>query len=194
VHLDKRVFTKAALAIAIGLQGTLPGISKTQSADRHGVVDRMRPIGYWPVDEDAGDVLHDRAENGNPGKIFNTAWENGLPDFIGGYQWAQIPPSPKYKVESFNYCRSLRGVRFDRTNRMHVRLPIRGLVNRRMIRDGELYAYSDDGGATFHRADGSQVALPLTINPAPAHNADVSNHSTDRWWALWRSLIHEAGY
>jgi len=35
VHLDKRVFTKAALAIAIGLQGTLPGISQTQSAERH---------------------------------------------------------------------------------------------------------------------------------------------------------------
>jgi len=99
-----------------------------------------------------------------------------------------------WQAHFYNYCRSLWGVRFDRTNRMHVRLPIRGLVNRRMIRDGELYAYSDDGGATFHRADGSQVALPLTINPAPAHNADVSNHSTDRWWALWRSLIHEAGY
>ena len=94
----------------------------------------------------------------------------------------------------YNYCRANRwGVQFDRTNRMHVRVPIRGLDERARITDAEVYAYSDDGGATFHRADGTKQPLPLTVNPGPG-NADVRFHFTDRWWNLWLSVLEQAGF
>ena len=95
----------------------------------------------------------------------------------------------------YNYCRANRwGIQFDRTNRMHVRVPIRGLDDRRRIVDADVYAFSDDGGETFRRAEGTQVELPLTINPAPRHNADIHAGSAERWWALWLSLLADAGY
>lgn len=113
----------------------------------------------------------------------------------------QVPRQPgektlawAWQAHFYNYCRAIWGVRFDRTNRMHVGLGIHGLADRTSMRDGNLYAYSDDGGQTFHRVDGSRVELPLTINPAPAHNADVDKHADARWWNLYRSLVDEAGY
>ena len=99
-----------------------------------------------------------------------------------------------WQAHFYNYCRSNWGVRFDPDNRMHIELPIHGLVDRRVMRSGSVYAYSDDGGETFHRVDGSSVELPLTINPSPDHNADLRNHDGARWWNLWRSLVSEAGY
>ena len=35
-----------------------------------------------------------------------------------------------------------------------------------------LYAYSDDGGKTFHRGDGSLIQLPMRAEPGP-YQADV---------------------
>ncbi len=92
----------------------------------------------------------------------------------------------------YNYCRSNWGIRFDRTNRMHVQLPIRGLGQDVRIIDSSVYAYSDDGGRTFWRADGSKLKLPLTVNPAPAHLADVNGHLTQEYWELWLSLLRQA--
>ena len=57
-----------------------------------------------------------------------------------------------------------------------------------------MYAYSDDLGDTFHRADGARLRLPLTVNPVPGHHADVNCHSTRKWFELWTSLLRHAGY
>ena len=130
------------------------------------------------------------AEERNPG------WTNFLIRQIRG----RIPPGSKslvwaWQPHFYNYCRANRwGVHFDRANRMHVRVPIRGLDANARIVDADVYAYSDDGGKTFHRADGTKVELPLTVNPAPAHLADVSAHSTQEYWSLWLSLLRHAGY
>lgn len=95
----------------------------------------------------------------------------------------------------YNYCRSQRwGVLFDITGRMHIRLPIRGLDENIRIADSEVYAYSDDGGKTFRRANGAPLRLPLTVNPAPAHNADVEKEFTEKIWNLWQNLLKYAGY
>ena len=94
----------------------------------------------------------------------------------------------------YNYIRSTWGVYFDQTNRMHVNVPVRGIGEKAEIIDGSVYAYSDDGGETFYRADGTEVKLPLTVNPAPAHNAQLERHSTLQWWDLWTSLLEYAGF
>jgi hypothetical protein len=73
------------------------------------------------------------------------------------------------------------------------------------VRPTAVYAWSDDCGDTFHRADGSPVRLPLTVNPAPEHNAEIDcdnthqhhnsdQHLTRQWWELWLGLIRHAGY
>ena len=92
----------------------------------------------------------------------------------------------------YNYMRGW-GIRFDRTNRMHVQVGLFGFDAGNRNLHSELYAYSDDGGETFHRADGTELALPLTVNPGPGYAA-MKSHSTQRWWNLWMSLLHHAGY
>ncbi len=93
----------------------------------------------------------------------------------------------------YNYCRSTWGVKFDKTNRMHVQMPIRGLDAEGRVVDRDLYAWSDDGGKTFHRADGSAVELPLTVNPAPEHNAALGSPE-QLGWDVWLSVLKQAGY
>ncbi len=56
-----------------------------------------------------------------------------------------------------------------------------------------VYVWSDDEGKTFHRADGSPVQLPLTVNPAPEHNAELDNEATAPWFNLWLGLLKQAG-
>ena len=109
----------------------------------------------------------------------NTAPENRV------LAWARQP-------HFYNYIRGW-GFRFDRTNRMHVKVSLFGLDAGNRNTDMELYAYSDDGGETFHRADGTVLALPLTVNPGPGHAA-MKSASTLRWWNLWMSLLLHAGY
>lgn len=139
---------------------------------------------------DASDIIADSEAN-DPG------WTDRLVRQVRG----RIPREPAEKALAwawqahfYNYSRAIWGVRFDPSNRMHVELPIHGLVDRTVMRSGSVYAYSDDGGQTFHRADGSLVNLPMTTNPAPAHNADHKTDDSARWWNLWRSLVSEAGY
>ena len=145
---------------------------------------------WSPIGGQAGDIIASCDEN-DPG------WSDRLVLQVRG----NVPREPGEKVfvwawqaGFYNYCRGTWGVRFDPENRMHVELPIHGLVDRGVMRGGSVYAYSDDGGQTFYRADGSLVNLPLTTNPAPAHNADLKTDDGDRWWKLYRSLVEEAGY
>lgn len=92
----------------------------------------------------------------------------------------------------YNYIRGW-GARFDQTDRLHVRKLIRGLAENNRIRDTWVYAYSDDLGFSFRRADGSPVQLPLSVNPAPSFNADFQTSFTEQWWDLWLTLLEEAG-
>ncbi|MFZ4582138.1 MAG: hypothetical protein ACOYM7_05755 [Paludibacter sp.] len=93
----------------------------------------------------------------------------------------------------YNFIRGW-GVRFDRTGRMHLRMPLNALDAEGRVFASDYYAFSDDEGDTWHRANGDSLKLPLTINPAPGHNADMNNHGTRQWWDLWESLLLEAGY
>ena len=95
---------------------------------------------------------------------------------------------------AYNFCRSSWGIRFDRTGRMHVKMGIHGVGEDARIVNGPVYAYSDDLGNTFYRADGAKLKLPLTVNPVPGHHADVNYHDTDTWLRVWTSLLQHAGY
>lgn len=112
--------------------------------------------------------------------------------------WAWQPPF-------YNFCRDGWGVRFDKTGRMHVRMTISGLDGAGYVRPTSVYAWSDDRGRSFHRPDGSAVKLPLTVNPAPEHNAEIDcdntlqhhtgdQYATRQWWELWLGLLRDAGY
>ena len=144
---------------------------------------------WSPIGGDAADVIAS-AKAAHPG------WEKSLIRNVrGGIPTTGGPKSLAWAWQPhfYNYCRSTWGVQFDPSNRMHVHVPIRGLdLNARII-DHDLYAYSDDGGATFHRADGSKVGLPLTVNPAPEHDADVQTDGRNLWWTLWLSLLDTTG-
>lgn len=94
----------------------------------------------------------------------------------------------------YNYIRSTRGGQFDPENRMYIQIPTYGYDAERRVREANLFAYSDDGGATFHRADGSSVKLPLTSNPAPEHNADTLKGYNEIWITQWTQLIRRIGF
>lgn len=94
----------------------------------------------------------------------------------------------------YNYCRDWHAVRFDQTGRLHVRQTIRGVDENGFTRAGRVYAWSDDDGESFHRADGSPVKLPLTVNPASEYNAEMNLYMSHQWLDLWISLLQEAGY
>ncbi|MEM1210753.1 MAG: discoidin domain-containing protein [Planctomycetota bacterium] len=101
--------------------------------------------------------------------------------------WAWQPPF-------YNFCRDPWGARFDATGRLHVHMQLTGLNRDGYNRISSVYAWSDDLGQTFYRANGTELKLPLTINPAPEHNAETRAGSTRQWWDLWISLIRDAGY
>lgn len=156
-----------------------------------------------------------RSVGGDPYDLIESArrhkpsWINYLHDPIrGGYPtkssdirrlvWAWQPPF-------YNFCRDSWGVKFDKTGRMHIRMQISGLDGCGYVRPTAVYAWSDDRGETFHRADGSAVKLPLTVNPAPEHNAEIdttnthqkhcgNQYTTRQWKELWLGLIRTAGY
>lgn len=127
-------------------------------------------------------------------------WRGKTPDAPSNARvlvWAWQPPF-------YNFCRDDWGARFDKTGRLHVRMQISGLDAAGYNRLSRVYAWSDDLGDSFHRADGSAVRLPLTINPAPEHNAeidatgninaDVDANATRQWRDLWLGLLQQAGY
>ena len=144
--------------------------------------------------------------HGNAGRMMDQArrenpeWYKALGDTVPYYG-----PSNGFVVAwqpgAYNFCRPwngvLRGVTFDKTGRMHVQLQILGVGREGRMTHGThglVYAYSDDLGETFHRADGTRLTLPLTVNPIPGHDANMEHHSTQQWFDLWISLIQEAGW
>lgn len=98
-----------------------------------------------------------------------TAWEdNGE----GGY---------------FSYTQPHAQIRWDKNKRMHIAF---GLLNEntpsskgRHTGSDVLYAYSDNGGKTFHRGDGSNIQMPMRAESGP-HQADVvySRHDGPPPW------------
>ena len=117
-----------------------------------------------------------------------------------GSRWEPSPHRPQdgvfawaWQPHMYNYIRGW-GMRFDRTGRTHVAMPLHGLGSHNRLVDTVLYAWSDDLGETWHRADGSEVRLPLTLNPSPSHNAAWTNYGTSQRVKLWLSLLAEAGY
>ena len=144
-----------------------------------------------------------RTVGGDPYEVYRDAfathpeWRRFLHDPIRGkvvdaptefrvLAWAWQPPF-------YNFCRDDWGLRFDRTGRLHAHLQISGLDLSGRVIPSSVYAWSDDGGATFHRADGSPVRLPLTLNPAPAHHADLQEPANLLWWETWFSLVPAQG-
>jgi hypothetical protein len=137
----------------------------------------------------------------------------GWLDYLHGNVRGRVPSSPSdarplvwaWQPHFYNFCRDAWGVRFDKTGRMHIRMVISGLDGAGYVRPSSVYAWSDDSGESFYRTDGSQVELPLTINPAPEHNAEIAVDNTRQqhdgqqfasrqWWELWLGLLREAGY
>jgi len=112
---------------------------------------------------------------------------SGRPGEYPSLAWAWHP-------HFYNYIRSTRGVQFDPENRMYIQIPIYGYDANRLVCEADLFAYSDDGGTTFHRADGSNVKLPLTSNPAPEHNADTLRGYNQIWISQWSRLISRIGF
>ena len=146
---------------------------------------RWSPVGAAPID-----LMTDAVkENPEWRKLCIRAIRNGIPgkQEYKALTWAWQP-------NFYNYMRSAWGIRFDRTNRMHVLMEMRAVTDAARIIDHEVYAYSDDDGKTFHRADGSVVKLPLTTNPVSAYNADRKTSYVGAYWDLWQSNLKRAGY
>ena len=109
-------------------------------------------------------------------------------------------PENTYKVLGFSwqpgyydYIRAS-GVRFDPDNRMYVQIAKRGIDGYGRYVYTRLFAYSDDGGQTFHRADGSPVLLPLTNNPAPRYHANPQSGLSATWVSQWKRLVRAGGF
>jgi hypothetical protein len=125
-------------------------------------------------------------------------WENYLHDQIRG-AYPKTPGNTRCLVWAwqpafYNFCRDNWGARFDKTGRLHIHMGISGLDGYGHNRFTSVYAWSDDNGKTFHRADGSPVQLPLTTNPAPEHNAELNAEANAPWWDVWLELMKKAGY
>lgn len=106
---------------------------------------------------------------------------------------AQVSLVWSWQPHFYNYIRGW-GARFDQSGRLYLRMLHRGLAADNRLRDSWVHAYSDNLGATFHRLDGTPLRLPLTLNNAPMHNADLQTNFTRQRWELWQGLIGEAGF
>jgi hypothetical protein len=145
---------------------------------------------WQPLGGDACDIISDAI-------MAHPEWEGYLHHHVRG----KTPTTPEQKCvvwawqpNFYNYCRDAWGIWFDRANRMHLRMTIRGVDEHGRIEDQQVYAWSDDLGKTFHRADGSPVALPLTINPAPSHEASAVCYRQKIYWDAYTELLSRIGF
>ncbi len=129
----------------------------------------------------------------------NPGWEKCLRGLeLGREVWLPLMPEEKPYVwgirpSFYNYSRTNQGIKFDPDNRMISHLEIRGLDQHGRLQHSEIFAYSDDCGDTFHRADGTPVRTPLTNNPATDYHASMDEGLTRTWYQLWRRLILNSG-
>lgn len=146
---------------------------------------------------------------GARGDIFASA-QRANPDWVEGIRQVKILgyrgylPSGRadeyptlswaWQPNFYNYIRSTRGVQFDPSNRMYIEIPTYGYESNGRVCEANLFAYSDDGGRNFRRADGTPVRLPFTSNPAPEHNADILQGYNEIWLNQWKQLIHRVGF
>lgn len=95
---------------------------------------------------------------------------------------------------NFGYTQPHAHITWDKNKRMHLVL---GLLNENApaghghTGSDVLYAYSDDGGKTFHRGNGSKIELPMRAEAGP-HQADVvySKHDGPPPWVGLDPSIH----
>ena len=92
----KRATAVGLLAVALSVSY----VAAAEAEDPYAAVRQLEPVGYWPLDEGEGTVLHDRSGNDNDGAAHHVGWENGLLDFTSAYQHAEIPRSPTYEGKS----------------------------------------------------------------------------------------------
>ena len=72
----------------------------------------------------------------------------------------------------YNFSRGM--LRFDQSNRLHFSVPLNSIGPDGIMASQALYAYSDDGGETFHRADGTEIkSLPMTSSAGPGQADSV---------------------
>ena len=78
---------------------------------------------------------------------------------------------------NFGYAQPRANIHWDKNKRMHLAFVLLNKntatadTNKHTTTD-VLYAYSDDGGKTFRRRDGSVIQMPMRAEPGP-HQADV---------------------
>ena len=88
---------------------------------------------------------------------------------------------------NFSYTQPHAVIRWDKNKRMHLALVLlnENTPSSKGSHTGSdvLYAYSDDGGKTFNRGDGSRIQLPMRAEAGP-HQADVvySRHDGPLPW------------
>jgi hypothetical protein len=132
----------------------------------------------------------------NRAKQENPQWHANLGDvvpYFGPADNLAVAWQPGF----YNFCRAwsgiCKGITFDLDDRMHLQMELCGVREGGQVENVLMYAYSDDLGKTFHRADGKRLLLPLTMNPIPSHNADQTLEPTKSHFDLWRSLIIDLG-
>ena len=130
----------------------------------------------------------------NRAKQENPQWYDNLGDTVP-YWGPADGLIVSWQPGMYNFCRAwsgiCKGVTFDLDNRMHLQMQHFGVREGGKVGNMMLYAYSDDYGQTFHRADGKRLHLPLTANPIPSHNADQTIEPAKSHFDVWASLVKE---
>lgn len=88
------------------------------------------------------------------------------------------------------------GLAWDRNGRMHIVL---GLLNKNVFRAGNgflatdiVYAYSDDGGRTAHKPDGTPISFPIGATDGTPNQGDIVLRERDdpkcKWLFPWPNI------
>lgn len=107
----------------------------------------------------------------------------GMPD--ASYKVIVYDPSGHAPNQS-SYQQYKAGIYFDTNNRMHLALGMN--INQQTKLNAIIYAYSDDGGITFHKANGDLIQLPMTADDGP-YQADVLVNNTDNTTNMDQAVV-----
>ncbi len=104
-------------------------------------------------------------------------------------------PVVAWQPRAYNFNRAwsgvIRGISFDRSGRMHLQMPILGVVEDGWVLENPVYAWPDNGGNQFYSIDGQPLLLPLTVNPIPGHHADTRASGLDVFIDAFLDLLEE---